>query len=130
MNNTYGQACSLCAPGYFGDAVERKDCQSCICDACGMDQCDSYNGICQCKENVIGEKCDRCAENHYGFDSCDGCKACDCGTASESSQCDMATGQCRCKPGVTGRKCDRCINGYWNYGPEGCTCKLIFHQSI
>lgn len=90
-----------------------------------MDQCNNYNGRCECKQNVIGDKCDRCEINHYGFDSCDGCKACDCGAASESSQCDMQTGQCRCKPGVTGRKCDKCINGYWNYGPEGCICKLF-----
>ncbi|KAJ8933874.1 hypothetical protein NQ314_013727 [Rhamnusium bicolor] len=27
LNNTFGQACSLCAPGYFGDAVNLKDCQ-------------------------------------------------------------------------------------------------------
>ena len=28
LNNTFGKACSLCAPGYFGDAVVLKDCQS------------------------------------------------------------------------------------------------------
>jgi hypothetical protein len=28
LNNTYGMACNLCAPGYFGDAVHLKDCQS------------------------------------------------------------------------------------------------------
>lgn len=120
LNNTYGEACNLCAPGFFGDAVERKDCQSCLCDQCGMEKCDSYNGICECKKNVIGEKCDSCKVNHYGFSTCNGCEACDCGLAAESSQCDETTGQCRCKPGVTGRKCDRCIAGYWNYGPEGC----------
>ncbi|XP_034947491.1 laminin subunit alpha [Chelonus insularis] len=120
LNNTYGEACNLCAPGYFGDAVERKDCQTCMCEPCGMDRCDSYNGLCECKPNVVGEKCDRCAENHYGFDSCNGCQACDCDLASEYAQCDEQTGQCKCKPGVTGRKCDRCIAGYWNYGPEGC----------
>lgn len=27
LNNTYGVACALCAPGYFGDAVNLKDCQ-------------------------------------------------------------------------------------------------------
>lgn len=85
-----------------------------------MDKCDSYNGICQCKENVIGESCDRCATDHYGFDSCNGCQTCDCALASEYSQCDDSTGQCKCRPGVTGRKCDRCIAGFWNYGSEGC----------
>lgn len=28
LNNTFGKACGLCAPGYFGDAVKLKDCQS------------------------------------------------------------------------------------------------------
>lgn len=27
LNNTFGEACNLCAPGFYGDAVERKDCQ-------------------------------------------------------------------------------------------------------
>ncbi|XP_015117099.1 laminin subunit alpha [Diachasma alloeum] len=121
LNNTYGEACNLCAPGFYGDAVERKNCQSCSCTQCGMDKCDSYTGRCQCKPNVIGDSCDRCAVDHYGFDSCNGCQACNCGLASEVSQCDEATGQCKCKPGVTGRQCDRCIAGYWNYGAEGCS---------
>ncbi|XP_066588247.1 laminin subunit alpha [Prorops nasuta] len=121
LNNTYGKACNLCKPGFFGDAIDRKDCQSCLCDTCGMEECDNRNGQCHCKENVVGEKCDSCEVNHYGFNSCDGCKPCDCGLASESSQCDDETGQCRCKPGVTGRKCDQCIAGYWDYGPDGCT---------
>ncbi|XP_046433556.1 laminin subunit alpha [Neodiprion fabricii] len=120
LHNTYGQACNLCAPGFYGDAVQLKDCQSCICDTCGMTRCNNYNGSCECHPNVIGEKCDRCADNHYGFKSCQGCLPCDCGVASYSSQCDDDTGKCRCAPGVTGRQCDRCTPGYWNYGPSGC----------
>lgn len=27
LNNTSGQACSLCAPGFYGDAIMNKDCQ-------------------------------------------------------------------------------------------------------
>lgn len=27
MNNTSGQSCSLCEPGFFGDAIVLKDCQ-------------------------------------------------------------------------------------------------------
>ncbi|XP_029032401.2 laminin subunit alpha [Osmia bicornis bicornis] len=120
LNNSYGEACSLCKPGYFGDAIERKDCRSCACERCGMKECDSHSGQCFCHENVVGETCDRCADDHYGYDTCEGCKACECGIASERSQCDEVTGQCKCKPGVTGRRCDQCIPGYWNYGPEGC----------
>ncbi|XP_011495348.1 PREDICTED: laminin subunit alpha [Ceratosolen solmsi marchali] len=121
LNNTYGAACNLCAPGFFGDAIEKKDCKSCFCDQCGMKRCDSYNGVCQCHENVIGDKCDRCADDHYGFSSCRGCQPCNCGVASESSQCADEDGNCRCKPGVEGRTCDQCMSGFWNYGPNGCT---------
>ncbi|CAG9771124.1 unnamed protein product [Ceutorhynchus assimilis] len=120
LNNTFGEACGLCAPGYFGDAVERKDCQSCLCDKLGTAKCDHQSGQCICKPNVIGEKCDRCLDEHYGFPSGQGCVKCDCAEASDSRQCDDATGQCRCKDGVTGRACNRCAAGYWNYTKEGC----------
>ncbi|KAK3929045.1 Laminin subunit alpha [Frankliniella fusca] len=120
LNNTFGESCQYCAPGFYGDAIVRKDCQSCICDTCGTAQCNNFSGICECKPNVAGEKCDTCAPDHYGFGTCQGCSPCDCGLASDSTQCDDVTGQCRCKPGVTGRTCDRCKPGYWNYGPEGC----------
>lgn len=28
MNNTFGVACNLCKPGYYGDAIDLKDCTS------------------------------------------------------------------------------------------------------
>lgn len=120
LNNTAGEACNLCSPGFYGDAVLVKNCQSCICDQLGMDYCDNLIGTCHCKPNVIGEKCDRCEEDHFGFDSGHGCRACDCGVASDSTQCDDHTGECRCKPGVHGRQCDRCMPGFFNYTSEGC----------
>ncbi|XP_050097931.1 laminin subunit alpha isoform X1 [Anopheles aquasalis] len=121
LNNTSGRACNLCAPGFYGDAVRLKDCQSCICDKIGMDYCDNFIGTCNCLPNVIGEKCDRCEDDHYGFESGRGCSPCGCGIASNSTQCDDHNGKCACKPGVTGRQCDRCDPGYWNYSAEGCT---------
>ena len=54
-------------------------------------------GICECKPNVIGEHCNECDQNHWGFESCNGCKACNCGVGSNSSQCDLLTGSCFCK---------------------------------
>lgn len=120
LNNTFGRACNLCAPGFYGDAVNLKDCQSCICDAVGTEHCDNFIGTCNCYPNVIGEKCDRCEDDHYGFESGRGCTPCDCGIASNSTQCDDHTGKCACKPGVTGRQCDRCEPGYWNYTEDGC----------
>lgn len=114
-------ACNLCAPGFYGDAIKLKDCQSCICDELGTEHCDNYIGTCHCHDNVIGDKCDRCEQDHYGFDSGLGCRSCDCAVASNSTQCDDHTGDCRCSPGVTGRQCDRCLPGYFNYTGAGCT---------
>lgn len=28
LNNTFGAACELCAPGFYGDAIASKDCRS------------------------------------------------------------------------------------------------------
>lgn len=92
----------------------------------GTDHCDSYTGECVCKPNVVGEKCDVCAFEHYGFQSGAGCLPCDCAEASESGQCEDLDGRCRCKEGVAGRTCDRCAAGYWNYTADGCTCKYKF----
>ncbi|EDV96510.1 laminin subunit alpha [Drosophila grimshawi] len=121
LNNTSGMACNLCAPGFYGDAINLKNCQSCDCDEVGTLQCDPAVGKCKCHENVIGERCDRCKPDHYGFDSGTGCRACDCGAASNSTQCDEHTGHCFCKPGVTGRQCDRCTVDHWRYEKDGCT---------
>ncbi|KAF5306067.1 hypothetical protein FQA39_LY09045 [Lamprigera yunnana] len=120
LNNTSGEACALCMPGYYGDAILAKDCQPCVCDSIGTQRCSSYTGLCECKPNVIGEKCDRCKLEHFGFQSGYGCIPCQCGFASLSTQCDDFTGQCMCKPGVTGRRCDQCAAGFWNYTDKGC----------
>ncbi|XP_055387187.1 laminin subunit alpha [Condylostylus longicornis] len=124
LNNTFGPACNLCAPGFYGDAIKLKDCKSCDCVVEGTSQCDPFVGTCNCHENVIGERCDRCEPDHYGFESGFGCKPCDCGIASNSTQCDDHTGACPCKPGVSGRQCDHCARDYWNYNEDGCTACL------
>lgn len=120
LNNTFGTACNLCRPFFYGDAINAKDCRSCDCDETGTEFCDNSVGTCHCLPNVTGEKCDRCEEDHYGFDSRRGCTSCECGVASYSTQCENLTGECRCKPGVTGRQCDRCTPGFFNYTDEGC----------
>lgn len=131
MNNTFGTACNLCAPGFYGDAVGAKDCQSCICDDVGTHFCNNLDGKCSCLPNVIGDKCDRCELDHYGFDSGIGCTPCDCAEASNSTQCDDHSGDCACKFGVTGRQCDRCLPGYWNY-PEckPCSCNTDYSRGF
>lgn len=128
MNNTYGRACNLCAPGFYGDAVKLKDCKACDCDDFGTAYCNSTNGICVCHENVIGERCDQCKPDHYGHASGLGCRPCDCDIASISTQCNDDTGECLCKPGVTGRQCDRCAVDHWNYTLHGCTRKYCYYE--
>ncbi|CAJ0584396.1 unnamed protein product, partial [Mesorhabditis spiculigera] len=118
--HTSGRHCEWCEEWYYGDAVEKKNCAECGCDRCGADYCDNKNGTCQCKPNIGGEKCDHCVADHWGFDTCQGCRACHCGLASSSSQCHDQTGQCACLPGAAGLRCEVCENGFWNYGPNGC----------
>ncbi|CAG0898967.1 unnamed protein product [Cyprideis torosa] len=57
LNNTFGEGCKVCAPGYYGDAISLKNCQSCACDTCGTSSCDSFTGRCTCKPNVECTSC-------------------------------------------------------------------------
>ncbi|CAL1548003.1 unnamed protein product [Lymnaea stagnalis] len=118
--NTAGERCEVCDDWYWGDAVDRKDCQGCNCNSCGSKSCEKNFGLCECKPNVDGPKCDKCSADSWGFDYCDGCRECNCGIGSVTSQCDLRTGICACQPGVEGEKCDRCKPGHWNIGINGC----------
>ncbi|XP_043946347.1 laminin subunit alpha-5 [Protopterus annectens] len=121
MHNTAGPHCEQCAPGYFGDAVVKKDCKKCNCSPCGTESCDHRTGACRCKVGVTGPRCDRCEDGYYGYDSCTGCQHCTCGVAALNPVCHSQTGQCSCPTGVTGQSCQQCAPGFWNYGPRGCT---------
>ncbi|PVD23436.1 hypothetical protein C0Q70_16705 [Pomacea canaliculata] len=120
LNNTAGTHCEVCKDWYWGDAVQRKDCQECSCDQCGSNSCDKQTGFCECKTNIVGSSCDQCAPYTWGFNYCLGCRLCECGLGSVTPQCDLQTGHCECQPGVQGSKCDQCQHGHWNLGPSGC----------
>ena len=62
LNNTDGDRCQYCKEGFYGDAVELKNCQDCQCDACGSEitPCNRTVGQCQCKPNIEGKRCDKC----------------------------------------------------------------------
>ncbi|KAM6924368.1 laminin subunit alpha-5 [Xenentodon cancila] len=121
MHNTAGPQCEVCAPGYYGDAIIAKNCTKCTCSKCGTDSCDPRTGQCRCKAGVVGRRCDRCADGSFGFDSCSGCRQCDCDASAALVQpCDPQSGQCACQPGVNGTSCRQCAPGYWDYGPNGC----------
>ncbi|XP_061234265.1 laminin subunit alpha-2 isoform X6 [Neopsephotus bourkii] len=120
---TTGQYCERCADGYFGDALDEKNCQPCHCHINGSfsEICDSWTGQCKCKANVIGRRCDVCKPETFGLQSSGGCVPCNCNSfGSKSFDCD-GDGQCYCQPGVTGKKCDHCAHGFYNFEEGGCT---------
>ncbi|KAF6202105.1 hypothetical protein GE061_004503, partial [Apolygus lucorum] len=98
----------------------------CLCNALGSKKvrCEKFGGQCECKDHVIGRKCDDCREGYYGFPDC---KKCNC---PEKASCDRRTGECMCPPNTEGENCERCkpntyaydVNdGCWECGchPEG-----------
>ncbi|XP_037698911.1 laminin subunit alpha-2 isoform X2 [Choloepus didactylus] len=120
---TTGRYCELCADGYFGDAVDAKNCQPCRCNMNGSlsEICHPRTGQCECKPSVQGRRCDECRPETFGLQSARGCVPCNCNSfGSKSFDCDDS-GQCWCQPGVTGKKCDRCARGYFNFQEGGCT---------
>uniref|UniRef100_A0A8C3J8S1 Laminin subunit beta-1 n=1 Tax=Calidris pygmaea TaxID=425635 RepID=A0A8C3J8S1_9CHAR len=90
---------------------------SCQCDPQGSlsSVCDPSGGQCQCRPNIVGRQCDRCAPGTFGFGP-SGCRPCECHIrGSYNAFCDAETGQCHCFPGVYGRQCDRCLPGFWGF---------------
>nr|KAF6341478.1 hypothetical protein mMyoMyo1_011899 [Myotis myotis] len=120
---TTGRYCELCADGYFGDAVDARNCQPCRCHANGSfsEVCHTQTGQCECRPNVQGRRCDECKPETFGLQSPRGCVPCNCNSfGSKSFDCEES-GQCWCQPGVTGKKCDHCAHGYFNFQEGGCT---------
>ncbi|KAJ7341923.1 hypothetical protein JRQ81_007908, partial [Phrynocephalus forsythii] len=105
---TTGQYCEKCADGYFGDALDVRNCQPCHCNVNGSysEICDSKTGQCDCKPNVLGHRCDKCKPNYFWAPENRFCIPCGCRPlGSMSLQCDMS-GRCICKSGFAGKQCD------------------------
>uniref|UniRef100_A0A669FBY6 Laminin, beta 4 n=1 Tax=Oreochromis niloticus TaxID=8128 RepID=A0A669FBY6_ORENI len=73
-NNRMGPQCEQCRPFLYQDLQRAKDdphaCIPCNCDPVGSrdgGQCDSLSGQCVCKENVEGQRCDRCKHGFFSL---------------------------------------------------------------
>ena len=60
--------CTQCAAGYYGYPY----CVKCSCTDAGVtaQYCNPHTAQCECKANVVGTSCDRCAPHHKDFPSC------------------------------------------------------------
>ncbi|XP_055005634.1 LOW QUALITY PROTEIN: laminin subunit alpha-2 [Boleophthalmus pectinirostris] len=109
-----GVACDVCADGYYGDAVNARNCQPCQCHTNGSvsEVCHQETGQCQCRENVVGRQCDECVPNCWWDPDTDECVPCQCSShGSMSQRCDVE-GRCICRAGYVGRRCDLRRQGY------------------
>ncbi|XP_019743054.1 laminin subunit alpha-1 [Hippocampus comes] len=131
-NNTAGRHCEICAAGFYGDAVHRKNCTDCDCHVNGSlsSVCDAASGQCPCRDKMTGRacdrcQCDRCGRGHFGFGA-DGCAACACNHTS--GNCDSHSGECVCPAHTEGDGCDACEAGYWGRHPvsgcQPCNCSV------
>ncbi|KAK2914589.1 laminin subunit beta-3 [Channa argus] len=131
LHHTAGPKCDQCAPGYQPNPRSRMDrpdaCLRCVCSAEGTvngGQCEDSTGLCQCKLNVEGPRCDRCKRGYYGLSISNplGCSKCSCSPeGSLSDTCDPVTGQCPCRAHFHGLTCEVCSKGYWKpYHSRSC----------
>ncbi|KAI7793829.1 laminin subunit beta-2 [Triplophysa rosa] len=137
LYNTGGQSCSVCKPGYYGNALA-QDCRRCTCVTAGtleayctdgVCHCDSRTGQCPCKPNIMGHNCDQCSPNHWNFGSEGGCEPCGCPLPNAlSTHCNMFSGQCQCQMGFGGRQCNECEMFHWGdprVQCEECNCNPL-----
>ncbi|XP_030201370.1 laminin subunit alpha-2 isoform X3 [Gadus morhua] len=109
-----GETCESCSDGYYGDAVNAKNCQPCQCHTNGSlsEACHQETGQCQCREHVLGRQCDECMPNCWWDAERQECLPCQCSPPGALAQrCDVE-GRCICRPGYSGRRCDLRRQGY------------------
>ncbi|KAJ8381669.1 hypothetical protein SKAU_G00024470 [Synaphobranchus kaupii] len=141
QNNRVGIHCEECSPFFYQDPRVPTDhpnaCIPCDCDPVGSINgglCDPSTGLCVCKDNVDGDRCDRCKYGFFGLkqDDPNGCQVCRCnalGSIQTPYPCDQETGVCICQRLAIGPLCDLCLPGYWGlgnsvYGCSPCDCDI------
>uniref|UniRef100_A0A3Q2TNH0 Laminin subunit beta-4-like n=1 Tax=Fundulus heteroclitus TaxID=8078 RepID=A0A3Q2TNH0_FUNHE len=120
-----GPQCERCRPFLYQDPQRAPEdphaCIPCDCDPAGSlggGLCDASSGRCLCKENVEGQRCDRCKHGFFNLraDNPTGCEDCRCHSLGSVGPCDQLTGSCKCEPMASGPLCDRCVAGFWGLG--------------
>ncbi|XP_077998598.1 basement membrane-specific heparan sulfate proteoglycan core protein-like isoform X2 [Glandiceps talaboti] len=136
-DDTVGERCDQCAPGYYGDAVFGI-CQKCECPlsspsnnfspTCHLDSRD--NVICDdCPRGYTGDKCERCETGYSGNPSIPGGKCVE--STDLKKRCDdngsnnpgVTDENCDCKRYVEGEFCNECRENTFflsSDNPEGC----------
>ena len=79
--NVVGRTCDRCMHGFYNFSGSNPlGCTSCSCSprgtVSGTRNCHVQNGRCDCKNHVIGKKCQNCRDGYHGMKSQDifGCK--------------------------------------------------------
>uniref|UniRef100_A0A669E9R8 Laminin subunit alpha-2 n=1 Tax=Oreochromis niloticus TaxID=8128 RepID=A0A669E9R8_ORENI len=137
QDNTEGDRCERCAPGFYG--VVRgspDDCKPCACPltnpqnnfspTCVAEGFDDYRCT-ACPEGYEGKHCERCATGYHGNPRIPGshCEECKCSLwGALPGPCDPVTGQCRCRVGASGMTCDQCMDRHVSCDDE-CSGLLI-----
>ncbi|XP_037773880.1 laminin subunit alpha-like, partial [Penaeus monodon] len=137
-----GDRCERCAPFTYGfDPI--IGCEECQCSPLGVRagnlQCELETGQCDCKDNVVGRRCERCEAGYWSFPFCqlcdcdlrgteadicnqvmilrDKCRPCECNENIEVEDpfaCDDITGRClNCLNNTYGDSCERCAPGFY-----------------
>uniref|UniRef100_A0A665URV4 Basement membrane-specific heparan sulfate proteoglycan core protein n=1 Tax=Echeneis naucrates TaxID=173247 RepID=A0A665URV4_ECHNA len=136
QDNTEGDRCERCAPGFYG--VVRgfpDDCKPCACPlpspnnfspTCVAEGFEDYRCT-ACPEGYEGKYCERCATGYHGNPRMPGgrCEECKCSLwGALPGPCDPVTGQCRCRDGASGRSCEQCMERHVSCDDE-CSGLLI-----
>ncbi|XP_033642862.1 laminin subunit gamma-1-like [Asterias rubens] len=125
-DNTVGDQCESCAPGFYGDASSgtQDDCRPCPCP--GGSECmemDNGDVMCtNCPMGYVGNRCEFCADGFYGdpqgrYGPPTACTPCQCSgniDLNAVGNCDRVTGEClKCIYNTGGTYCENCLAGFF-----------------
>ncbi|XP_068621214.1 laminin subunit alpha-1 [Battus philenor] len=93
-----GNTCDTCvdAKASFPNCVVENTTPACRCDPRGItDPTRVCDEVCNCKANVVGERCDNCAPGHYGLslDLPAGCRPCYCSHVADTCTAEREPGR-------------------------------------